>query len=373
MTAGRLDFAEPRLPPGAASLRQEVQEFLAAQDFTPRCDAWLGGFDPDFSRQLGERGWIGMTWPRRYGGHERSPLERHVVIEELLAAGAPVAAHWVSDRQTGPMLLRYGTERQREELLPLMARGECYFSIGMSEPDSGSDLASVRTTATRTDDGWLVNGTKVWTSHAHRSDYMLMLARTAKTENKHEGMSQLILDLHSPGVEVRPIRLLTGYHHFNEVVLRDAFVPEQMLVGDEGAGWRQVVSELAFERSGPERFLSTYPLFAELVRAAPAPDDRESERIGRLVARMLPLRRLSVSVAVAIEAGQAPATQAALVKDAGTRFEKDVIDAVRDLGHPSHTIERLLREAVLAAPGFTLRGGTNEILRGLVARGLSGR
>jgi alkylation response protein AidB-like acyl-CoA dehydrogenase len=376
MSASSLRYAEPRLPAGAAALRQDVRHFLAGEDFTPICDAWLGGFDPEFSRRLGARGWLGMTWPHRYGGHERSPLERHVVIEELLAAGAPVAAHWISDRQTGPMLLRYGTEAQRERLLPAMARGECYFCIGMSEPDSGSDLASIRTTANRTEGGWLVSGTKVWTSHAHHAHHMLMLARTARAEARHEGMSQLIVDLSTPGVEVRPIRLLTGGHHFNEVVMRDAFVPEDRLVGQEGEGWRQVMSELAFERSGPERLLSTYPLFAELLRSAGAagPDDRAAERIGRLVASLLPLRRLSLGVAAAIEAGEAPAVEAALVKDAGTRFERDVIEVARDVGDVSaEPLARLLRGAVLSAPGFTLRGGTSEILRGIVARGLSGR
>jgi alkylation response protein AidB-like acyl-CoA dehydrogenase len=370
----RLTFREPPAWEGASELRQEVREWLRRQDFEPRCDAWLGGFDPDFSRRLAARGWVGMTWPARYGGHERSPLERHVVIEELLAAGAPVAAHWVADRQTGPMLLRYGSERQRAELLPRMARAECFFSIGMSEPDSGSDLASVRSAARRVEGGWLVSGTKVWTSHAHHADYMLMLVRTSRGERKHEGLSQLILDLRAEGVSVRPVRLLTGAHHFNEVVMRDAFVPEGMLVGEEGAGWRQVVSELAFERSGPERLLSTYPLYVELLRAAgPEPDVRVAEAAGRLAARLLALRRLSLSVAGAIAAGEAPAVEAALVKDAGTRFEGEVIDAARGCGSTVEPLRRRLREAVLSAPGFTLRGGTSEILRGVVARGLGGR
>lgn len=210
---------------------------------------------------------------------------------------------------------------------------------------------------------------------------MLTLVRTSRkgvrgaerTKSKHDGMSQLIVDLPAPGVEVRPIRLLTGHHHFNEVVLRDALVPDEMLVGDEGASWDQVVSELAFERSGPERLLSTYPLFVELLRTLADPDDREAERTGRLVARLLPLRRLSLSVANAIEAGSAPTTEAALVKDAGTRFESEVIDAVRDIGRDSELKRRLVHEAVLSAPCFTLRGGTSEILRGIVARGLSGR
>jgi alkylation response protein AidB-like acyl-CoA dehydrogenase len=368
----RLAFRRPLLPDGSDGLRLEVRAFLREQEFEPRCDSWLSGFDPEFSRRLAVRGWVGMTWPERYGGHGKSPLDRHVVIEELLAAGAPVAAHWISDRQTGPLLLRYGSEELRERLLPAMARGECYFCIGMSEPDSGSDLASLRATATRVDGGYLVGGTKVWTSHAHRSHYMLALVRTTPGAQRHEGLSQLVIDLSSPGVDVRPIRLLTGSHHFNEVVLRDVHVPRAMLVGREGEGWTQVLTELAFERSGPERILSTFPLLRQAVEVLPSDDARAAEEVGRLTARLLALRRLSLSVAGAIEAGEAPVVEAALVKDLGTRFERDVVESARNLG-PDERLGGLLAQAVLSAPGFTLRGGTSEILRGVVARGLLGR
>jgi alkylation response protein AidB-like acyl-CoA dehydrogenase len=255
-----------------------------------------------------------------------------------------------------------------------MARGECCFCIGMSEPDSGSDLASLRTTATRVEGGFLVSGSKVWTSHAHRSHHMLTLVRTTPGAERHEGLSQLVIDLRSPGVDVRPIRLLNGGHHFNEVVLRDVHVPSGMLVGREGEGWSQVLTELAFERSGPERFLSTFPLLRQAVEALPAGDARAAEEVGRLTARLLALRRLSLSVAGAIEAGESPAVEAALVKDLGTRFERDVVESARNLAvEPDDRLAGLLADAVLSAPGFTLRGGTSEILRGVVARGLLGR
>ncbi len=361
-----------------AALRAEVRGFLRAEltagRFTPRCDSWLSGFDAGFSRRLGERGFIGISWPVEYGGRGLSALERHAVIEELLAAGAPVAAHWIADRQTGPLLLRLGTEEQKGELLPRIARGECYFSIGMSEPDSGSDLASIRTRAERVDGGWVVNGTKLWTSGAHRGHYMLTLVRTSSGERKHEGMSQLIVDLKSDGVDVRAIRVLNGEHHFNEVVLRDAFVPDGMLVGTEGDGWEQVTSELAFERSGPERILSTYPLLRQLVDAqSGVPDDRTAEAVGRLVARIGALRQLSLGIAVALSKGASPAVEAAVVKDLGTRAERDLTEAIRAVAPRRPPFEELLRDATLAGPGFTLRGGTNEILRGIVARGLAGR
>lgn len=371
MTYRPLQITPGELPASTTGLRREVRGFLNQTSFQPRCDSWFSGFDPSFSRQLAERGWIGMTWPEKYGGHGRSALERHVVVEELLAAGAPVAAHWIADRQTGPLLMRFGSEALRLELLPRIAAGGCYFSIGMSEPDSGSDLASIRTTARRTAGGWLVSGTKVWTSGAHFSHYMLSLVRTSKSDNKHEGLSQVIIDLRGPGVEVRPIKLLSGEEHFTEVVMLDAFVPDHMLVGEEGAGWGQVMAELAFERSGPERVLSTYPLLAELIR--PDPDDRRAELIGRLGARLLALRHMALGVATAIERGAAPLVEASLVKDLGTRFESEVTQAARSLYDDAPQFRRLLAEAVLHGPGMTLRGGTNEILRTVVARGLVAR
>jgi acyl-CoA dehydrogenase len=375
------------LPARAESLRAEVREFLAAERaagrFVPRCDVWLSGWDERFSRELGARGWLGMTLPTEYGGHGRDPLDRYVVIEELLAAGAPVAAHWIADRQIGPSLLRFGTEEQKQRFLPRIAAGECYFGIGMSEPDSGSDLASVRTRATRVDGGWSVSGTKVWTSGAHHAHAFFALARTAPPDgrNRHVGLSQFIVELDSPGVRINPIRLLTGAHHFNEVVLDEVFVPDAMVLGEVGAGWHQVTSELAFERSGPERFLSTFPLLVALIGelSAAGPDalgPAGLRELGALVSRVWTLRRLSVGVAASLSSGVAADVPAALVKDLGTRYESEVIEAARLLVQvepdpgSERGFARLLAEATLHAPGFTLRGGTNEILRGVVARGL---
>jgi alkylation response protein AidB-like acyl-CoA dehydrogenase len=369
---------------GAEQVRAEVREFLAAElaagTFSPHVDTWLSGVDPDFSRKLGERGWLGMTWPKEYGGHERTAMERYAVTEELLAAGAPVAAHWIADRQSGPNLLRYGTEKQRTELLPRIAAGECFFVIGMSEPDSGSDLASIRTKARRDANGdWVVSGAKVWTSNAHHSHYGIVLVRTTPADpaHRHAGLSQLLIDLSLPGISINPIRILDGGHHFNEVVFDDVVVPGDMLLGEEGAGWHQVTAELAFERSGPERFLSTYPLLAEFGRrAAQTQDPAQLAALGRLSARLLALRQLSLRIAAALDRGELPNIPAALVKDVGTTFEADVVDEVRKVVDVPASLDspdplgRALAEAQLHAPGYTLRGGTNEILRGIVARGL---
>jgi acyl-CoA dehydrogenase len=369
------------LPPRTSALRAEVRAFLAEEQaagrWTPRADVWLSGWDERFSRELGQRGWLGMTIPKEYGGHGASALDRYVVTEELLAAGAPVAAHWIADRQIGPTLLRFGTEEQRQRFLPGIARGEVYFGIGMSEPDAGSDLAAVRTRAVRVDGGWELTGTKVWTSGAHRAHAFFALARTAPRDERHRhaGLSQFIVLLDAPGVQIRPIPLLTGAHHFNEVVFDRVFVPDGMVLGEIGAGWKQVTSELAFERSGPERFLSTFPLLVAMVEELTGVTGVERE-LGGLVARLWTLRRMSLAVAGSLESGEAPELAAAVVKELGTRYENEVIDVARllvaippDPGAESG-FARLLADAVLHAPGFTLRGGTNEVLRGIVARGL---
>lgn len=374
---GLLTLAAPTPDPAAEQLRVEVREFiadeLAAGSFVPRCDAWLRGHDPGFSRRLAERGWIGMTWPCRYGGQERSNLERYTVTEELLAAGAPVAAHWGVDRQIGPSILRFGTEAQRERWLPQFAAGRCFVAGALSEPDAGSDLASLRTTATPADGGWRLNGTKVWTSHAHRSDYVVVLCRVAgHDDDKHGGISQVIVGLTDPGVTVRPIPLLTGEHHFNEIVFEDTFVPDDMVLGEIGDGWRQISEELVLERSGPDRFLSTFPLVVALVDATRGCRDRAvTEVVGRLVASLWTLRRVSLGVMAAVDRGHAPNVVAALVKDLGTTLEQDIVEASRSIRVAGDdSFERLLREAVLTSPGFTLRGGTTEILRGIVAKAL---
>jgi alkylation response protein AidB-like acyl-CoA dehydrogenase len=384
MSSNSLTLAPAPRSEAAEQVRAEVREFLAAEraagTFETHVDTWLSGVDPAFSRKLGERGWLGMTWPKQYGGHERSAMERYAVTEELLAAGAPVAAHWIADRQSGPNLLTYGTEKQRAEILPRIAAGECFFVIGMSEPDSGSDLASIRTKAVRNGDGdWVVNGAKVWTSNAHVSHYGIVLVRTSPlgTANRHAGMSQLLVDLSLPGITINPIRILDGGHHFNEVVFDDVVVPGDMLLGEEGNGWHQVTAELAFERSGPERFLSTYPLVAEFARrVAESGDPAAVATLGRIAARILALRQMSLRIAAALDRGELPNIPAALVKDVGTTFEGDVIEEIRRVVDVTPSLDspdplgRALAEAQLHAPGYTLRGGTNEILRGIVARGL---
>ncbi len=366
------------LPATCEALRNEVRAFLAdaMKDIPPsrRTRNWSGA-SAEFSRQMGERGWIGMTWPKRYGGHERSSLERYVVLEEMLAAGAPVGAHWVADRQSGPLLMRFAPDTLAPRIVPLIARGEAFFCIGMSEPDSGSDLASIRTKAERTAQGWVINGRKVWTSGAHRAHYMIALVRTGdRGDNRHGGMSQFLVDMATPGLTVRPIINQLGEHDFNEVTFDDVCVPHENLIGQEGEGWKQVGAELAFERSGPERYLSSTQLLLEMLDAADADDAHQAAALGRVVAQYGTLRQMSLGVAVMLSRGENPAQAAALVKDQGALVEQAMPDIAHDLFggrvDPASTLAQAMHYTTLAVPSFSLRGGTREILRGIIAKGL---
>ena len=372
-----LQFDPVQLPEGTEALRQEVRGFLAANAdriAAPNSD-FSSGHDAEFSARLGERGWIGMTWPKAYGGAQRSFFERYVVTEELLVAGAPVSAHWIADRQSGPLLLGSGSEDQRTRYLPAIVQGRSFFSIGMSEPGTGSDLASVRTAAKRETGGWRVNGTKLWTTDAHRNHYMIALVRTAPADgNRHAGLSQLIINLAAPGVTIRPIRNMAGGEDFNEVVFDDVFVADADVVGEPGNGWSQVTSELGYERSGPERFLSAFRVYVEFVRLVGTDPERfAAAAVGRIAAHLMTLRRMSMSVAGMLENGKAPNVEAALVKELGNNFEKllpEIARTAAPIGGDQERFRRTYAETLLLSPSFTLRGGTREILRGVIARGL---
>jgi len=369
-----MNFAPAQLPGELEALRAEVREFLNAEtDWHPNSD-FNAGASPEFSKRFAAKGWIGMTWPKEYGGGGRSFLERYVVTEELLAAGAPVGCHWIADRQSGPLLLKFGTEAQKQAFLPGIISGDSFYSIGMSEPDTGSDLASIRTSAVQVPGGWCLNGSKIWTSNAHLNHFMVTLVRTAPaTENRHEGMSQFIVPIHADGVTVRGIDNLAGEQDFNQIFFDDVFVPDDHVVGEAGNGWAQVMSELAYERSGPERFLSAFRVLAEFGKSLQNDATESQARLyGQLVSHLVVLRRMSISIASLLENGLMPDTEAALIKDLGNSYERLVPEVVRLYlpGQVPKGLAQALEECVLHAPSFTLRGGTREILRGMIARGL---
>ena len=371
------------IPPEDEALRAPVRAFLAeALRDVPahiRAKSW-SGYDPEFSRKLGQQGWVGITLPKAYGGGARSAFARYVLVEEFLNWGAPVGSHWIADRQSAPLILRYGTEAQKQFYVPPICRGESYFCIGMSEPNAGSDLASVRTRATPNKGGWLLNGQKIWTTNAHHCHYMIALVRTSgTTEDRQKGLSQVIVDLKLPGVTVRPITDLSGDSHFCEVFFDNVQLAPDALIGAEGKGWEQVNAELAFERSGPERLFSSIVLFdqwAAYVRT-PAGRTREAERLaGKIVCQLAPLRAMSVAVTEKLTRGESPLVEAALVKDLGTGVEQLIPAAIADdlFSREQHQVPlellQTLNYVTHVAPSFSLRGGTRDILRGMIARGL---
>ncbi|MDI3509283.1 acyl-CoA dehydrogenase [Hydrogenophaga sp. D2P1] len=379
-------FRFAALPAGTNSFRAEVKAFLQSS-FEPmpadiRARSWMG-FNAAFSKKLAARGWVGVTLPAQYGGASLDAFSRFVLVEELLAAGAPVSAHWIADRQSGPLILKFGTEAQRQFYLPKICAAEAFFCIGMSEPNAGSDLASVGTRATRCQidgsSGWRLNGRKIWTTNAQHCHYMIALVRSSgEPQDRQKGLSQFIVDLALPGVTVRPIRDLAGDAHFSEVFFDNVLLTDDALIGHEGSGWAQVNAELAFERSGPERVYSSIVLLEHWItclRKTPAVSVHAAT-IGRFATHLATLRNMSIAVTAKLVNGDSPLVEAALVKDIGTEFEQSipsVIEAALAMD-PDALVDAELYRAVAyvsqMAPTYSLRGGTREILRGMIARGL---
>lgn len=379
-----LDSLSPTcIPSEDEALRDDVRDFLVnSVKSIPnhvRARSW-GGYDSEFSRELGRRGWLGITFPSKYGGAGRSPFARYVLVEEFLCFGAPVGAHWIADRQSGPLLLKYGTEQQKSYYLPRICKGEAFFCIGMSEPNSGSDLASVSSRASPNAQGFLLNGQKIWTTNAHNCHFMIALVRTSgSAKDRQKGLSQVIVDLSLPGVKVRPIADLSGDSHFCEVFFDNVQLGPDALIGEEGHGWDQVIAELAFERSGPERLFSSIVLFdqwLEYLRLTKTFDSVAARLAGKVFTQLAPLRAMSLAVQAKLANGESPVVEAALVKDLGTGVEQLIPALITDhllsIDNASIPIELLqtLRYTTEVAPTYSLRGGTREVLRGMIARGL---
>ena len=371
------------IPPEDEALRAPVRAFLAqAMQKVPahtRAKSWAG-YDTAFSRELGRRGWLGITLPKAYGGGGRSPFARYVLVEEFLNFGAPVGSHWIADRQSGPLILKYGTEAQKQFYLPPICRGESFFCIGMSEPNAGSDLASVKTRATQTASGWTLNGQKIWTTNAQNCQYMIALVRTSgDAQDRQKGLSQIIVDLSLPGVTVRPITDLSGDSFFCEVFFDNVLLADDALIGEEGKGWEQVTAELAFERSGPERLFSSIVLFDEWLAFIRTEAGRTTESVrlaGKIFSQLAPLRAMSISVTEKLARGDSPIVEAALVKDLGTGVEQYIPSAIaddlfsREVHNAPLELLQTLNYITQVAPSYSLRGGTRDILRGMIARGL---
>jgi len=374
----RLEATELTAPEQA--LRREVRAFVAERLPEGSYEvgfSMIGAIDQAFSRDLAARGWLGMSLPREYGGGGRTAVERLIVAEELFAVGAPVGWHLVADRQSGPNIAANGTEEQKQALLPGIARGEFSFAIGMSEPDSGSDLASVRTKATKVDGGWLLNGTKIWTSGAAEATHLLGLFRTS--DDRYGGLTQMIVTAGSPGMGIHRITFIDGTRHFCEVVFENVFVPDGMVLGHVGGGWGQNIGELVLERGGVDRWMSFMPVvekWAERLRAHPLGETNGWARadLGSIAARAWAFHGMSLAIARMVDNGASPATEAAMAKEMATRYEQECIEIVtRHYGRaPQLTStdpwEALLARAILVGPSWSIRGGTNEILRNIVSK-----
>jgi alkylation response protein AidB-like acyl-CoA dehydrogenase len=380
-----ITFDPIRLPESSQKLRAEVRAFLEGEIekgvFVANNPSDPSTDSRQFALDAGAAGWIGMTWPREYGGQGRSFLDRYVVTEEMRAVQAPTGRYMTGDRQSGPMLIKYGSERLKAELLPRIIAGELSFCIGMSEPNAGSDLFAAQSRATRSPEGWLLNGTKLWTSTAHWADYMIGYFRTSSptAENRRFGLSQFLVPMHSSGITVNPVRHMNGGHGFNEVIFEDALIPLDHILGEENEAWKQANSELAYERSGPERFLAEFEILPALMRyLGPDLDVREAEGIGQLVAQVHTIRRMSVSVNGMLAAGKEPSVESSIVKELGTLWQQRLAARARELASfrdEAATADLIpfrdrLARALVTAPQITIQGGTSEILRATIARGL---
>jgi alkylation response protein AidB-like acyl-CoA dehydrogenase len=315
-------------------------------------DSWINGFSKAFSKELAALGWIGMTWPTEFGGGGRPAIDRLIVGEEMIKAGAPIAAMWFADRQMGPALMSYGRPDQQAEFLPQILSGDTTWCIGMSEPNAGSDLASLKTSAVRDSDDWVINGQKIWTSFGEVADYCYLICRTSTEGPPHAGISEIIVPMNTPGIEVRPIQDMTTNRHFCEVFYTDVRVPVHNLVGVEGAAFKQTMKQLEHERGGIDRLVSNYALYEMALEHA----DRSNPVVRQEIAALEIGFRVGRLLVIRESLRQAPAGFSAATKCFGTEHEVRVAEFVaRTLG-PYATLWDPLSQGLMYAPGYTIMG-----------------
>ncbi len=373
--------------------RQEVKDFLQEEikkgTFKPSCDAWIQGYSPEFTKNVSKKGWIGLTWPKEYGGQGRSHIDRLILTEEMLRYGAPAACHWFADRQIGGGILRYGNEEQKREILPKIMAGEAYVGLGLSEPEAGSDLASLRTKATEDGDDYIIDGQKMWTSCGMFMNYIYLVARTDPNVPKQRGISEFIFLTNLPGITIIPTIDITGSTAWAEVFFDSVRISKKCMIGEKNRGYYQVLNQLDYERAGLERLMGNYPLFEAIIQFV-----KETKRNGKPLAKEILIRQrlaqlqvefdigrlLTYRVVMVMEEGKAPNVEAAMAKAYSTAFEQHLAKTAMEilglygqlwaeskyapiLGMASHSY--------LASTGYSLQAGTSEVLRNVVAtRGL---
>ncbi|MFW6118333.1 MAG: acyl-CoA dehydrogenase family protein [Chloroflexota bacterium] len=368
--------------------RQEVRSFLEEEIkkgyWEPTCDAWIQGFDPEFSKRVAQKGWIGLTWPREYGGQGLSYIARLILTEEMLRLGAPAACHWFADRQIGGSIVTYGTDEQKRELLPKIVAGEAYIGLGMSETEAGCDLASLQTRAIEDGDDYIINGQKTWTSGGSFVNYFYLLARTDPDVPKHRGISEFIIPADLPGISRIPMIDITGTEAWNDVFFDEVRVPKKCLIGEKNRGFLQALQQLDYERSGMERLMGNYPLFDAIVQFTKE-NKLSHEPIVRNKLAQLRIefeigRLLVYRVALVMDGGRAPNREAAMSKAYSTAFEQRLAKAAMEILGPYGQllsdsklapIRGLAVHSYLASKGYSLQAGTSEILKNVLAtRGL---
>ena len=385
-----MDF---KFSPEQEAFRQEVRGFLEAEiekgTFQPMCDGWIQGYSPEFTRKMAERSWIGLSWPREYGGQGRSEIDRLILTEEMLRYGAPAACHWFADRQIGRSIIAHGTDEQKEELLPLILKGEAYIGLGMSEPEAGSDLASLQTRAVEDGDDYVISGQKMWTSCARFMTHVYLVARTDPDAPRHRGISEFVIDATLPGISIRPTIDITGSEAWGEVFYDGVRVPGKYLIGQKNRGFYQILNQLDYERAGLERLMGNYPLFEGIIQFTR--ETRQNgvplsenplirQRLSQLQIEFEVGRLLTYRVVLVIEAGRAPNVEAAMAKAYCTTFEQRLASVATDiLGLYGQLLAEskwapllgMAPHSFLGSKGYSLQAGTTEVLKNIVAtRGL---
>ena len=378
---------------GQMKFREEVRDFLEEELrqglWQPSCDAWIQGYSPEFTKKVSQRGWIGLTWPEEYGGQGRSHIDRLICTEEMLRYGAPTGCHWFADRQIGSAILRYGTEEQKKEMLPKIIKGEAYLGLGMSEPEAGSDLASLQTRAVEDGSDYVIDGQKMWTSAGMFMNYIYLVARTDPEAPKHRGISEFIIDTSLPGITITPTIDITGSTAWAEVFFDGVRVPRGCLIGEKNRGFYQIVNQLDYERAGLERLMGNYPLFDAIIKFV-----KETKQNGKSLSQELSTRSklaqlqiefevgrlLTYRVVMVMEEGRAPNVEAAMAKAYSTGFEQRLASvAMEILGlYGQLTAESkwvpilgMAPHSYLGSKGYSLQAGTTEIMRNIIAtRGL---
>jgi len=345
-------------------------------------------FSQLFAQKLAAKGWLTMTWPREYGGQAAGHIQQLIYNEEMGYSGAPLGFGF-GTALVGPTLMVHGSEEQRRKFLPPIANAGVFWCQGFSEPGAGSDLAGLQTRAVRDGDEYVVNGQKIWTSEGHQADWMILLARTDPEAPKHKGISFFLVDMKTPGVQVRPLVNLMNSHAFNEVFFDNVRVPRANLVGEENRGWYVATTTLDFERSGITRVMLSLRIFEDVVEFV-----RQAARAGQswaraeaVAARLAELRiefdiakLLAYRVAWQQAHGIIPNYESSIAKMFGSEMNQRFCEAAINMlglggqiepGSKWAPLQGRIERAYLAALSYKIAGGTSEIQRNVIAtRGL---